>query len=112
MIVIRFSFLRVEVGAYEIEKRRDKMGIASLVLGIITAIICWIPCFSWFAVLPAIVGIVLGACAIKVAKKNNGQGKGIAVAGLVLSIIALIIAIIWIIICAAAAASTTTYGIY
>ena len=81
------------------------MGIASLVLGIITVVICWIPCFGWFAIIPAIVGIILGACGINAAKKNNGQGKGVAIAGLVLSIIALIISIFWIVVFGAATAS-------
>ena len=87
------------------------MGVASLVLGIITIIICWIPCFGWFSLIPSIVGIVLGGCGINVAKKNNGQGKGIAIAGLVLSIIATIISILWIVVFSAAAASaSSSYG--
>ena len=70
------------------------MGIASLVIGIIAAIMGFIPCINWFALVPAIVGVILGACGIGSAKKNN-KPKGVAVAGLILNIAAVVLITIW-----------------
>ena len=69
------------------------MGVASLVLGIITIVLSFIPCVNWFAFVPAVLGIVLGAVGISSAKKNNAP-KGTAVAGLVLNILSCV----WIVI--------------
>jgi len=75
------------------------MGVAGLVLGILGAILCFFfPTFAW---LLALTGIIVSAIAIK-----KGQG-GIAIAGLVLSIVALVIAFpmfLCRVICASAAA--------
>ena len=69
------------------------MGVASLILGIFAVILCWIPVVNWLGIILGVVGIILGAIGISKAKKN-GQGKGTAVAGLVLSIVATAIAAI------------------
>ena len=70
------------------------MGIASLILGIISLSMGWIPfiCFFMFAL--AIVGLILGA--IDVCKKSKiGEGKkGIGIAGLVISALAIPVIII------------------
>ena len=77
-------------------------GIASLVLGIIGGIICWIP----FVGLPLpIVGLVLATVGMK-----RIDGKGLAIAGLVLSIIALVVsACITVLTIIGAASSHSTY---
>lgn len=81
------------------------MGVASLVLGILAIISCWIPCVGQFAIAPGVLGIVFGAIGISKAKKTN-QGKGVSVAGLVLSIISTAVAVIWCLVIGAAAKST------
>lgn len=70
------------------------MGVASLVLGILGLIICWIPCVGAYALVPSILGLILGAVGIANAKKTN-QGKGLAIAGLVCSIVATVVAAYW-----------------
>ncbi len=80
------------------------MGVASLVLGIVSIVFCWIPCVGNFAFLPGVLGIILGGCGIHVAKKKN-EGKGVAIAGLVLSIISVLFSLFWIFVFSAAAAS-------
>lgn len=63
-------------------------GVASMVLGIVS-ILC--SCCFYYVSLPcAILGIILAA----VAMKKGGSGKGMGIAGLVTSIIALIPSII------------------
>jgi hypothetical protein len=64
------------------------MGVAGLVLGILSAIGGWIPGVSYVAWILAIIGIVLSVIGRKKAAAAN-QPTGVATAGLVLSIIGL-----------------------
>jgi hypothetical protein len=72
------------------------MGVAGLVLGILSAIGGWIPGLNYFAWLFAIIGIVISAIARSKAAKAN-EPTGIATAGLVLSIIGLAISLLGVI---------------
>lgn len=67
------------------------LGVAGLVLGILAAIISFIPCLGVYALLPGIVGIVLSAISMMQANKA-GAGKGLAIAGLICSIVGCAIA--------------------
>jgi hypothetical protein len=69
------------------------MGVAGLVLGILSAIGGWIPGLSYFAWIFGILGIILSAIGRKKAAAAN-QPTGVATAGLVLSIIGLVISVI------------------
>lgn len=69
------------------------MGVAGLVLGILSAAGGWIPGVSYFAWIFGILGIILSAAGRKKAAADN-QPTGIATAGLVLSIVGLVISII------------------
>ena len=79
------------------EVRKEKvMGVASLILGIVSVVIAvFISGFGWVAALLGIVGIILGALA-----RKNGTG-GVATAGLVLSIIGLVLGLLLYIACVA-----------
>jgi hypothetical protein len=77
------------------------MGVASLVMGILALVICWIPCLSDWAILFAILGIIFGAVGIVKAKKTN-KGKGLSIAGLVCSIVATTVVVLWVFVIAAA----------
>jgi hypothetical protein len=68
------------------------MGVAGLVLGILSAVGGWIPVLNYFAWVFGIVGIVLSAIGRKKATQAS-QPTGIATAGLVLSIIGLVISV-------------------
>ena len=82
-------------------KKEKKMGVASLVLGIVALVVAWIPCVGAYALVFSIVGLILGAVGIAVAKKK-GQGKGLSIAGLVCNVIATAIAVIWCVVMAKA----------
>ena len=89
------------------------MGVASLVLGIISLVIAvFVPAFGWVASIIALVGVILGA----VAKKKGA--KGAATAGLVMSIIALALGVLMYLACvaclgaAAGAASDAVNALY
>ena len=71
------------------------MGVAALVLGIISIIIGFIPFCGAIALLPAIVGLVLGIIDT-VKKSKKGEPKGMSIAGLVLSAVAIAIIIFWV----------------
>ena len=71
------------------------MGVASLVLGIISLIIGFIPLCGSIALVPAIIGVILGIVDI-VSKSKKGEKKGTSIAGLILSAIATLIIIFWV----------------
>jgi predicted PurR-regulated permease PerM len=71
------------------------LGTAGLVVGIIAVLFSFIPCLGMWAIVPAIVGIVLCAISMKQAGKA-GAPKGMALAGLICSIVGALIAIYWI----------------
>jgi hypothetical protein len=70
------------------------LGIAALVLGCISFPISFIPCFNVSAILFAVVGIILSAIGLSQATRQNGA-KGLNLAGLILSGLALLIIIAW-----------------
>lgn len=66
------------------------MAVARMVLGIIGFVLSFLPCMGWlFGVLLGILGAIFSSIGIAQASKT-GQGKGMAVTGLVLSILAII----------------------
>jgi hypothetical protein len=80
------------------------MGIASMVLGIVSLVVMFIPGIGIIAIPMSIIGIILGA----VGKKQlsaAGQPSGFAVAGIVTGIIALVISAIFSLMCGACAAT-------
>ncbi len=71
------------------------MGIAGLVLGILAAVLSFVPCLGMWAIVPGIIGLILSAIAMMQAGKTNSP-KGMAIGGLICSIIGIIIAAYWI----------------
>lgn len=68
-------------------KKTDALAIVSLIVGIISILMgC---CTAYYAVIPSVIGIV---CAI-ISKKNNGK-SGMATAGLICSIVGIVIGLI------------------
>ena len=81
------------------------MGVAALVLGIVSLIVGFIPFCGAIAFLPAIIGVVLGIIDI-VLKKKKKESIGMSVAGLILSAIAVIVIAFWVFIFGVAISST------
>ena len=69
------------------------MGVAALVLGIVSIIISFIPFCSVIVFIPAVVGLILGIVDT-VKKSKNKEPKGMSIAGLVLSAIAIVVIIL------------------
>ncbi|MBQ7399173.1 MAG: hypothetical protein IJW06_01750 [Clostridia bacterium] len=79
------------------------MGVASLVLGIVSLVVSvFFVGFNWLAVILGIIGAVLGA----IGRKKPEQ-KGTATAGLVMSIIAVALGVIFWLACAACVGGVT-----
>ncbi len=68
------------------------LGIAGLVVGIIGLLVSFIPCFGLFALFIGILGIVLSGIGLYMANKGKFE-KGLVIAGLVISILATMIAL-------------------
>lgn len=82
------------------------MGIASLVLGIVSVVISFVPFCGIIALVPAIVGLILGIIdAVK--KSKEQQPKGMSIAGIVCSAVAIVLIIYWYVAAAATVNSAT-----
>ncbi|MGN0517222.1 MAG: DUF4190 domain-containing protein [Acutalibacteraceae bacterium] len=89
-----------------IDSRSKGLGTASLVLGIISVVTCWLP------VIPVVLAVIGLICSVKA---RNGipygiPGRGVATAGLVLSIIGLVFGSIYLCCYACACSSASTVG--
>jgi hypothetical protein len=67
------------------------LGIVSLVVGIIALLVSFIPCLGALAIYIAPVSVIFGGYAFYIAKKE-GQSTGLPLAGLIVAILALLIA--------------------
>lgn len=77
------------------------MGVAALVLGIISVVVGFIPFCGTWAIIPAIVGLVLGIVdCVKKSKEGNPKGK--AIAGIVCSAVAIVVIIAYYLLAGAA----------
>lgn len=68
------------------------LGIAGLISGILAAVVSFIPCLGVYAVFPGIIGLVLSIISMVQASKANAA-KGLAIAGLVCSLVGSSIAV-------------------
>ncbi|MEW9531455.1 DUF4190 domain-containing protein [Microbispora sp. NPDC049125] len=81
------------------------MAITSLIMGIVGLVVCGFT---------AVLGVILGHVAISQIKRTGEQGHGMAVAGLIVSYIAIaawiLLAVVWLGILSAVGTSTTGIG--
>lgn len=77
-------------GAPPPQQQGNGMAVAGLVLGILGAVLFFVPFIGWIL---AILGIIFGALGNSKASKIGGKGKGMAIAGLVLGLIGLIVGV-------------------
>ena len=70
------------------------LAVASLVLGILAAVGCLIPVLNIGSIILAIIALVLGVVALVQAKRPGRGGKGLAIAGIILSVVAIVGAIL------------------
>lgn len=70
------------------------LGIIALILGVITLMMSWIPCFGFLFLIFGIAGIILSAIGLSQATRENGA-KGLNIAALVVSSLATMLIISW-----------------
>jgi hypothetical protein len=70
----------------------QNLGIAALVIGIITFVLAVIPCVGLIAIIPGIISIILASVGLSQASRNNSP-RGVLVAGLIIAIIASLISL-------------------
>lgn len=68
------------------------MGVAALIMGILSIVVAFIPCLGLLAFFTAIVAIILGAIGISQASRADAP-KGLGIGGLVTGALALLISI-------------------
>ncbi|WP_066956232.1 DUF4190 domain-containing protein [Streptomyces lushanensis] len=73
---------------------RNGLGIASLVLGIVGAVSGLIPFLFWLAAVLGLTGLILGLAGRGRAKRGEATNKGVATSGVVLGLLALVLAAI------------------
>jgi Protein of unknown function (DUF2510) len=70
-------------------RRSRAMAITSFVAGAIGLLLGWVPFVFVLAACAAVAAIVFGVLGLNVARRNDGYGRGFAIAGLVLAPLAL-----------------------
>jgi hypothetical protein len=65
----------------EEKQKLNVLGLIGLILGIVAAIISFIPCLGMYAIFPGVLGLILSALGLRKVK------KGLAIAGLIFSLI-------------------------
>lgn len=83
------------------------MGVASLVLGIISIIIGFVPLCGAIAFLPAVIGLILGIIDM-VKKSKSNEKKGMTIAGLIMCAVAILVIFFWVFIAAAGGSVSDT----
>ena len=89
------------------------MGIAALIMGIVSCCFFWIPYFNIICLMMSIAGMILSIVGLK-KSKSAGASAGISVAGLVLSIVGLVLSSIYclVVLGILAEASSPSYRYY
>lgn len=71
-------------------RKGSGLAVASLVLGILALVLCWVPIINNFAAVLAVVGLGLGIPALISARRGKRTGFGLALSGVILSVVAIV----------------------
>jgi hypothetical protein len=75
-------------------KKGAGLAIASMVLGIVALLLSWIPIINNVAAVVAVVGLGLGIPGLILARRGTHRGQGLAITGLVTSVLAIVVVIL------------------
>lgn len=75
-------------------RKGSGLAIASMVLGIIALLLSWIPIVNNLAAVLAVVALGLGIPALLRARRGVAGGRGLAITGLVTSVVALVLVVV------------------
>jgi len=80
------------------------MGIAALIIGIVSAVLAFIPLCGYIAFVPALVGLALGIVDI-IQKSKKNESKVMGIVGVITNAVAIVIIIVWTLVFAVAGAA-------
>ena len=72
---------------------RNGMGLAALIVAVISLVIAWVPFLGLLGGLGGLIAVVLGAVALGRANRGEATNRGTAIAGIVIGVIAILLAI-------------------
>ena len=78
----------------EIKHGVSPLGIASLILGIMGCVICWVPILGLFAIPVALIGLVLAFIGVVMAAMNKKTGFAFSISGGIVCILSMCIALV------------------
>jgi hypothetical protein len=77
------------------QPQNNGMGVAGFVCGLVGLVFSFIPLIGLISWPLVIIGIVLSGIGINYVNQGRADNKGLAIAGLVVSIVGLVICILW-----------------
>ncbi|MDP7666381.1 MAG: DUF4190 domain-containing protein, partial [Candidatus Poseidoniia archaeon] len=80
--------------ADEVQKKGNPLGLTSMILGIVSVVLVFIPCMGWLAFIPGVLAVIFGAISLKKVNAGEADNKGMSIAGLVCGLIAVVINIV------------------
>jgi len=86
------------MGTVPVAPQGNGLATAGMVLGIVSAALCWMFCAPYIPIIVGVVGLVLSILGLSKAKQLSGAGAGKAKVGLILSIIGIVVPLIIIVV--------------
>jgi hypothetical protein len=93
---------------YPFAPSSNGIGIAGGVCGIVAVVLCWIPFVDYVSVVLGVLAIIFGALGVRRANGESGNGKGLAITGIVTGIVAVVISVLFLAVIYAAVTSVST----
>ncbi|MBE1463655.1 DUF4190 domain-containing protein [Kibdelosporangium phytohabitans] len=95
-ILVTYPPHQQQAGPHGVAQPQNGLGVAGFVLGIVGLVFSFIPIIGVIAWPLVIIGVVLSGVGISKAKKGEANNLGLAVAGLVTSVVGLVLCIAWV----------------
>ncbi len=81
------------------KKKMSILGVLSVIGGILSLIVAFIPCVGTMSIGTGVIGLVLGGIGLLVAGGSN-HGKGFPIAGIIVNLLSIIVAVVWLVVLA------------
>ncbi len=88
------SFPGVVPNVPPVAPRTRAMAVASFVVGLVSALLAWVPFVFVAAAVGAVLALVFGIIGARKATAQHGHGRGFAIAGITLSVAAMLLCIV------------------
>lgn len=71
------------------QRPKRGMAVAAFVIGLLSLLFGWVPLVAVLAAVGIVIALVFGIIGLRRSKEQNGYGRGLAIAGIVLSVLAI-----------------------